>query len=83
MREIFISLLLTGSKTFQYMHVHPEVTAYPSESDIQVTNDIIQAATLLRIDFDNHIIIGDDGYYSLKEVEEEESREGRNNLPYI
>lgn len=73
-REIFIALLLSGARTFQYIHNHPEGSAYPSKGDINCTNTMIQVASLLDMDFDDHIIIGDDGYYSFKEEEDTECK---------
>jgi len=69
-REIFIALLLLNSRLFYFVHNHPEGNVYPSKDDINTTNKLVEAAALLGMDFDDHIIIGKDGYYSFKEEED-------------
>ncbi|QKS73282.1 DNA repair protein RadC [Paenalkalicoccus suaedae] len=39
----------------------------PSQEDIDVTQRIVECGKLLGIELLDHIIIGDDQYYSLKE----------------
>lgn len=47
-------------------HNHPSGNPIPSEEDIKVTNDIINAFDCLKIKVLDHIIIGDDKFYSFK-----------------
>lgn len=44
-------------------HNHPSGTVRPSEQDIQLTQRVQKAATLLGFRLNDHLIIGDDGVY--------------------
>ena len=47
-------------------HNHPSCNPKPSESDIEITNKLIQAGSVLNIQLLDHIILSGDGsYYSL------------------
>ena len=48
------------------MHNHPSGDPTPSRSDIQMTQQIMEVAQPLGIAVHDHIIIGRDGYASLK-----------------
>jgi DNA repair protein RadC len=46
-------------------HNHPSGDTEPSETDIEVTKDILYAGKFLSIDVIEHIITGGDGYFSM------------------
>jgi DNA repair protein RadC len=48
------------------MHNHPSGDPTPSRADIQMTQQIISVANPLGISVHDHIIVGKDGYASLK-----------------
>lgn len=48
-------------------HNHPSGNPSPSEADIQLSKKIIEAGRLLDICVLDHIIFGDDRYYSLRD----------------
>lgn len=73
-REMFIGLLLINSRLFYFIHNHPEGDIYPSKGDINTTNKLVEAAIILGMDFDDHIIIGENGFYSFKEEEDAECK---------
>ena len=55
------------SDTVLFMHNHPEGSALPSRSDVEMT---LRAMNLLRNDsirLLDHIIVSEDGYYSMRE----------------
>jgi DNA repair protein RadC len=45
-------------------HNHPSGNLIPSQEDIQMTQKITEAATLLNIRVLDHLIVGENGYYS-------------------
>ena len=49
------------------LHNHPSGDATPSEDDIRITRRIEKGAQLLELHLVDHIIIGDNKYYSFKE----------------
>jgi len=50
-------------------HNHPSGSTSPSESDIQITNQLIEAGKILGISVLDHIIVGlDGGRLSMKET---------------
>ncbi len=50
-------------------HNHPSGNLNPSLADRQVTNQITQAAKLHNIDILDHLIVSEEGYYSLVDEE--------------
>lgn len=51
------------------LHNHPSGDPIPSEDDIRVTKRIEKGAQILQLDLVDHIIIGDNTYFSFKENE--------------
>jgi DNA repair protein RadC len=51
------------------VHNHPSGKLNPSDADIAITKDIIQAGKMLDIIVLDHIIITERGYYSFKDEE--------------
>lgn len=49
------------------LHNHPSGDPYPSEDDMQITYRIEKGARILELQLVDHIIIGDNKYYSFKE----------------
>jgi DNA repair protein RadC len=48
-------------------HNHPSGNLKPSEADIKLTKTIKQATIWMNIEFVDHLIIGENGYYSFAE----------------
>lgn len=67
MREIFIRVLLSGACNIIIAHNHPSSSILPSKEDINVTKRIGECARMLNISFMDHIIIGDEQYFSFRE----------------
>ena len=51
------------------LHNHPSGDPYPSEDDIRITRRIEKGTEILDLKLVDHIIIGDNRYYSFKENE--------------
>lgn len=66
-REVFIQALQVQASGIMLLHNHPGGNPVPSENDIRVTERIEQIGILVDIPLYDHIIIGDNKYFSFKE----------------
>lgn len=55
---------LANAKGFVLVHNHPTGRLYPSDSDDKITNKLSKAANTLDVNFLDHLIISNEGYYS-------------------
>jgi len=65
-REVFKPAVLCNAAGVLLAHNHPSGDATPSEEDKAVTQKLRDAGTILGITVLDHIIIGEDGYFSFK-----------------
>lgn len=65
-REIFLKALKKNGVAIILLHNHPSGDPAPSKEDIQTTARIAQAGKLLGIELQDHIIVGQDAYISLR-----------------
>lgn len=63
-REIYIQALNNNAVNIILMHNHPSGDPTPSESDDVVTRNVCAAGNILGVNMLDHIIIGDNKYYS-------------------
>jgi len=63
-REVIKSAIKNNALGFIFVHNHPSGNPEPSESDKHVTEDLVFAGNLMQIKVLDHIIIGDNKYYS-------------------
>ena len=68
-REIFRCAFDYEAVMMILLHNHPSGDPYPSEDDWHVTRRIEKGAQILQLELVDHIIIGDNTYYSFKENE--------------
>jgi len=68
-REIFRYAFDYEAVMIILLHNHPSGDPVPSEDDIQITRRIEKGAQILQLELVDHIIIGDNKYYSFKENE--------------
>lgn len=66
-REIFIEAVKREAVNIILVHNHPSGDPTASQEDIVMTGRIAQAGRLLEIQLLDHIIIGDNRYFSFKE----------------
>ncbi len=66
-REILIDILKHQAVNVIILHNHPSGNPAPSQEDIDVTASIKKGCTLVGVEFNDHIIIGDNKYFSFKE----------------
>lgn len=75
-RSIFREGIRANASYVVILHNHPSGDPNPSREDYLVTEKVKKAGELLEIPLIDHIIIGDNYYYSFKEHEELSPREG-------
>lgn len=66
-REIFKEAYMLSSSYIICIHNHPSGDARPSNNDIEITRRIKEISNIHGIGFLDHIIIGDNNYYSFYE----------------
>ena len=65
--DIFRSALRAKAEYIVLLHNHPSGSPVPSDQDIEVTNKVKESGKLIGIPLLDHIIIGDNIYYSFRE----------------
>ena len=63
-KKIFKSALENNATNIMLCHNHPSGNILPSNADKQITNNLIKAGAFLEIKILDHIIIGNDNYFS-------------------
>ena len=66
-RDIFRYAFEYEAVMFVMLHNHPSGDPSPSEDDLLITHRIEKGACILELQLVDHIIIGDNKYYSFKE----------------
>ena len=72
-REILRPVITRGAHGFVLIHNHPSGDPSPSQADEQVTQRLVEAASLMQVRFLDHVIIGKPSpgrtaYYSFREA---------------
>ena len=63
-REIMKSAIKHNAASLIFAHNHPSGNPAPSESDEEITRDLLLAANIMQIEVLDHIIIGENKYFS-------------------
>lgn len=66
-REVFKTAILSNAASIVMIHNHPSGYVTPSKEDKEITLRIKESGIILGIKLLDHIIIGNDTYYSFKE----------------
>ncbi len=66
-RDLFKHAIISNAAGVVMVHNHPSGNPSPSEEDYKITAKINDAGRLLGIPLLDHIIVGDDSYFSFKE----------------
>lgn len=66
-RDIFIALLNQNAHSFILFHSHPSGDPEPSSQDLLITENLIKASELMKIDLLDHIIVSQNKHYSFKD----------------
>ena len=65
-REVFKAAILANAASIIVAHNHPSGMSTPSDADISVTRKLQEAGRIVGIEVADHVIMGEDGYTSLK-----------------
>lgn len=65
-REVFANALKNSATFIILVHNHPSGGPEPSESDIEVTKKLVRIGRMLGIWLQDHVIIGDGCFVSLR-----------------
>ncbi len=63
-REIIESAIKYNAASLIFVHNHPSGNPEPSKNDKEITRDLLYAASIMQIKVLDHIIIGNDRYFS-------------------
>jgi DNA repair protein RadC len=63
-REVIAGALKSNSTALIFVHNHPSGNPEPSNNDKELTRELVYASKLLRLRVLDHIVIGDNRYYS-------------------
>jgi DNA repair protein RadC len=63
-REVIESAIRYKAVSLIFVHNHPSGNPAPSQSDKDLTRDLVMAAGIMGLKVLDHIVIGDDRYYS-------------------
>lgn len=70
MREIFSRAIALAAVSIICVHNHPSGNPEPSQADRLFTNDLKQAGAVLQVSVLDHIIIGNDVYFSFLDADQ-------------
>jgi len=66
-RDVFKSAILANAVAIIVCHNHPSGSLIPSDSDIALTKQIVEAGELLGIKVLDHLIVSNKGYKSMRD----------------
>lgn len=66
-REVFKEAYLRSASSIVCLHNHPSGDTSPSREDINFTRSLLEIGDTFGIPVLDHIIVGDNGYYSFYE----------------
>lgn len=66
-RETFRTAITDGCNAVILVHNHPSGDPTPSDEDVKVTRNLVEAGNLLGIKVLDHIVIGDKSFTSMKD----------------
>lgn len=66
-REVFLEAIRRSAAAIICVHNHPSGDPTPSREDLEVTERLVEAGHIIGIGLIDHLIIGDQSYYSMKE----------------
>ncbi|MBQ3120306.1 MAG: DNA repair protein RadC [Peptococcaceae bacterium] len=66
-REVFKQAIRQSASTVVLAHNHPSGDCLPSDEDLRLTERLAEAGQIIGIHVIDHIIVGEDSYYSFSE----------------
>ena len=67
-RKIILEGYQKGAVSMVLLHNHPSGDPRPSQTDIELTNELSKIAAFMEIKLNDHIIIGDNSFFSFREA---------------
>lgn len=67
-REVFKGALLNNAHSVMVAHNHPSQDLRPSQADRRTTRQLLFVACMLQMDLVDHLVLGDDRYFSFKKA---------------
>lgn len=67
-REVFRAAVIGAAYAVVMMHNHPSGDPTPSQADRQITQTLVEAGRILRINVTDHIIVGHNRHCSFREA---------------
>jgi DNA repair protein RadC len=67
-REVFKAAVVANAASIIMIHNHPSGNPHPSSDDLALTARLKEAGDILGIPVVDHIVLGDENYYSFKEA---------------
>ncbi len=67
-REIVQSAIKHNAAALIFVHNHPAGNPQPSDNDRQITQDLVFAGNILQVKVLDHIVIGDNSYFSFADA---------------
>ena len=67
-RELFQYLMDVGAKYAILAHNHPSESCLPCEEDVRQTRQLVRLGRALELRIVDHIIVGQDGFFSFREA---------------
>ena len=67
-REVFKGAFLNNAHSIMVAHNHPSQDLRPSQADRRTTRQLLFVACMLQVDLIDHLIVGDDRYFSFKKA---------------
>lgn len=67
-REVFKTAISESAASIVLLHNHPSGNTIPSKEDLHITRQIKEAGDIINIKVLDHIIIGENNYYSFAET---------------
>jgi len=68
LRELVQYLMVAGAHFAVLAHNHPGESCLPSEEDVRITRRLRRLGRDLEIRFLDHVIVGQDGFFSFREA---------------
>ena len=65
-KSVFTRAMLCNANSIIVAHNHPSGDTHPSRDDVNITRTLEKAGEILDIKLQDHIIIGEDDYYSFR-----------------
>lgn len=65
-REVFVNAFKNSATFIILVHNHPSGSPEPSELDTEVTKKLVRIGRMLGVWLQDHVIIGDGGFVSLR-----------------